>query len=40
MRVLIPGASGAIARKLVVRLKNEGHEVVGIDRRPWHDAPV
>jgi len=40
VRVLIPGASGAIARKLVVRLKNDGHEVVGIDRRPWHDAPV
>jgi UDP-glucose 4-epimerase len=40
LRVLIPGASGAIARKLVVRLKSEGHEVVGIDRRPWYDAPV
>ena len=40
MRVLIPGASGAIARKVVVRLQNEGHEVVGIDRRPWYDAPV
>lgn len=40
MRILIPGASGAIARKLVVRLKNDGHEVVGIDRRHWHDAPV
>lgn len=40
MRVLVPGASGAIARKLVVRLKNEGHEVAGIDRRPWYDAPV
>jgi UDP-glucose 4-epimerase len=40
LRILIPGASGAIARKLVVRLKNEGHEVIGIDRRPWHDAPV
>jgi UDP-glucose 4-epimerase len=40
VRVLIPGASGAIARKVVVRLQNEGHEVVGIDRRPWYDAPV
>lgn len=40
MRVLVPGASGAIARKLVVRLKVEGHEVVGIDRRPWPDPPV
>jgi UDP-glucose 4-epimerase len=40
MRVLIPGASGAIARKLAVRLAGDGHEVVGIDRRPWPDAPV
>ena len=28
MRVLIPGASGAIARKLAVRLAAEGHRVV------------
>ena len=40
MRVLIPGASGAIARKVAVRLAAEGHEVVGIDRRPWPDAPI
>jgi UDP-glucose 4-epimerase len=40
MRVLIPGASGAIARKLVVRLAADGHDVVGIDRRPWRDPPV
>jgi UDP-glucose 4-epimerase len=38
--VLIPGASGAIARKLATRLASDGHEVVGIDRRPWPDAPV
>ena len=29
-----------MARKLVVRLVQEGHEVVGIDRRPWEHAPV
>jgi UDP-glucose 4-epimerase len=40
MRVLIPGASGAIARKLALRLVSEGHQVVGIDRRPWLDAPI
>jgi UDP-glucose 4-epimerase len=40
MRVLIPGAAGAIARKLAVRLVAEGHEVVGIDRRPWRDPPI
>lgn len=39
-RVLIPGASGAIARKVAVRLAAEGHQVIGIDRRPWPDAPV
>jgi UDP-glucose 4-epimerase len=40
MRVLIPGAAGAIARKLAVRLAADGHEVVGIDRRPWRDPPI
>jgi UDP-glucose 4-epimerase len=40
MKVLIPGASGAIARKLATRLQAEGHEVVGVDRRPWPDAPI
>jgi UDP-glucose 4-epimerase len=40
MRVLIPGASGAIARKLAVRLVADGHEVTGVDRRPWPDAPI
>jgi UDP-glucose 4-epimerase len=40
VRILIPGAAGAIARKLAVRLKGDGHEVVGIDVRPWPDAPI
>jgi UDP-glucose 4-epimerase len=40
LRILVPGASGAIARKVAVRLSAEGHRVVGIDRRPWPDAPV
>ena len=40
MRVLIPGAAGAIARKVALRLKEEGADVVGIDRRPWPDAPI
>jgi UDP-glucose 4-epimerase len=39
-RILIPGASGAIARKVAVRLAGEGHEVVGIDRRPWLNPPI
>jgi UDP-glucose 4-epimerase len=40
VKVLIPGASGAIARKVALRLKHEGADVVGIDRRPWPDAPI
>ncbi|MGA7122353.1 MAG: SDR family oxidoreductase [Polyangiaceae bacterium] len=40
MRVLIPGASGAMARMLALRLVQGGHAVVGIDRRPWPDAPI
>ena len=40
MRVLIPGASGAIARKVALAPDGEGHEVIGIDRRPWPDAPI
>jgi UDP-glucose 4-epimerase len=40
MRVLIPGIAGAIGRLVAVRLKEEGHEIIGIDRRPWPDAPV
>ena len=40
MRVLLVGASGAIARKLARHLLRERHEVIGIDRRPWIDAPL
>jgi UDP-glucose 4-epimerase len=39
MRVLIPGIAGAIARKVAQRLLLEGHEVAGIDARPWPEAP-
>jgi UDP-glucose 4-epimerase len=40
MRVLIPGIAGAIGKLVALRLKEDGHEVIGIDRRPWPDAPV
>jgi UDP-glucose 4-epimerase len=40
LKVLVVGASGEIARKLVKRLAAEGHAVVGIDRRSWPGAPV
>ncbi len=39
MKVLIPGISGQIGRLVALRLAARGHEVVGIDRRPWPDAP-
>jgi UDP-glucose 4-epimerase len=40
VRVLVAGASGAIARRLVAGLLPAGHEVIGIDGRPWPDAPT
>ena len=39
MRILIPGISGAIGRRLAMRLHGQGHVVAGIDLRPWHDVP-
>jgi UDP-glucose 4-epimerase len=39
MKVLIPGIAGAIGRKVAAYLAGEGHEVIGIDARPWPDAP-
>jgi UDP-glucose 4-epimerase len=39
MKVLIPGISGGIARRVALRLLLAGHEVAGIDARPWPDAP-
>jgi UDP-glucose 4-epimerase len=39
MRVLIAGVSGALARQVAMMLKARGHEVLGLDRRPWRDAP-
>jgi UDP-glucose 4-epimerase len=39
VRVLITGVSGRIGRIVARRLLFEGHEIIGIDRRPWPDAP-
>lgn len=39
MKVLITGVSGSLARALARRLAAGGHTVLGIDRRPWPDAP-
>ena len=39
MRILIPGISGGVARLVARSLAASGHEVIGIDARPWPDAP-
>jgi UDP-glucose 4-epimerase len=39
MKVVITGVSGALARMVAERLVSRGHQVFGIDRRPWPDAP-
>jgi UDP-glucose 4-epimerase len=39
MRVLIPGVTGQLGRIVAQRLDEAGHEVIGIDRRPWYGAP-
>jgi UDP-glucose 4-epimerase len=39
MKVLITGIAGKVARLVAQELLDRGHEVVGIDRRPWEDAP-
>jgi UDP-glucose 4-epimerase len=40
MKALIVGVSSAIAKLVVEQLTEEGHEVVGIDRRGWDKAPI
>lgn len=39
MKVLIPGISSKIGHMVAARLLEKGHAVIGIDRRPWPDAP-
>lgn len=39
MRILITGLAGKIGRLVGLRLLAAGHDVVGIDRRPWPEAP-
>ncbi|MHC4391315.1 MAG: SDR family oxidoreductase [Planctomycetota bacterium] len=40
MKVLITGITGGLGRLVTHRLVEHGHEVIGIDRRDWHDAPA
>jgi UDP-glucose 4-epimerase len=39
MKVLVTGISGALGRVVATRLAERGHEVVGIDVRPWYHPP-
>lgn len=39
MKVLVTGIAGRIGNRVAERLLSDGHEVIGIDRRPWPLAP-
>lgn len=39
MKVLITGITSPVAQRVAAQVLSEGHEVIGIDRRPWPDAP-
>ena len=39
MKVLIVGVGGALARLVALKLRESGHSIIGLDRRPWWDAP-
>lgn len=39
MRVLVPGIAGRLGKMLAERLIERGHDVIGIDRRPFREAP-
>ncbi|HYO56855.1 SDR family oxidoreductase [Archangium sp.] len=40
MRILILGIGGAVARRVALELRDKGHTVLGIDTRPWEEAPA
>ncbi len=39
MKILIMGIAGGLGRQLAVTLAHRGHDVTGIDKRSWRDAP-
>jgi len=39
MRILVPGIAGGLARHVALHLVQAGHEVAGLDARPWKGAP-
>jgi len=40
VKVLITGISGAMGKKAAAGLLDHNHTVIGVDRRPWPDAPA
>ncbi|HET6614221.1 MAG TPA: NAD-dependent epimerase/dehydratase family protein [Kofleriaceae bacterium] len=40
MKVLVTGVCGNIGRLVAARLLASDHQVIGIDRRPWPEAPA
>ncbi len=39
MKVLLTGVAGKLGRLVALELVAQGHDVLGVDRRPWPDAP-
>ena len=39
MKVLVTGITGKLGRLVAAELLQAGHELLGIDRRPWPSAP-
>lgn len=39
MKILITGMSGQLGRKVAEFMHHQGHQVIGVDRRPWPDPP-
>ena len=39
MKVLVTGIAGRLGRRVALELQQAGHQVTGIDRRSWQDAP-
>ncbi len=40
MKVLITGISGKLGRTVALKFVDKGYNIIGVDRRPWPDAPA
>jgi UDP-glucose 4-epimerase len=40
MRILVLGTGGGVAQRVALELRARGHQVEGIDTRPWKGAPA